>query len=99
LGKTRTRRFAGFLGDKRIGWPALGLQSFDFEGAPMRITLILIASVCAFLSGTQGASAFSTRQVDPVTANNRLADPDELADKMSNGRWIAKNPPEAYRDN
>ena len=64
----------------------------------MRTTLILIAGVFAFLSGTQGASAFSTRQVDPVTANNRLADPDELADKMSNGRWIAKNPPEAYRD-
>jgi hypothetical protein len=47
-------------------------------------TLILIAGVVAFLSGTQDASAFSTRQVDPVTANNRLADPDELADKMSN---------------
>jgi hypothetical protein len=52
----------------------------------MRTTLILIAGVFAFLSGTQGASAFSTRQVDPVTANNRLADPDELADKMSNGQ-------------
>jgi len=52
----------------------------------MRTMLILIAGVFAFLSGTQGASAFSTRQVDPVTANNRLADPDELADKMSNGQ-------------
>ena len=52
----------------------------------MRTTLILIAGVFAFLSGTQGASAFSTRQVDPVTANNRLADPDELADKMSKGQ-------------
>src|SRR5215470_18745054 len=49
-------------------------------------TLMLIAGVVAFLSGTQGASAFSTRQVDPVTANNRLADPDELAEKMSNGQ-------------
>jgi hypothetical protein len=42
--------------------------------------------VFAFLSGAQGAWAFSTRQVDPVTANDRLADPDELADKMSNGQ-------------
>jgi hypothetical protein len=48
--------------------------------------LILIAVVVALLSGTQGVSAFSTRQIDPVTANNRLADPDELADKMSNGQ-------------
>ena len=52
----------------------------------MSKTLILIAGVVAFLSGAQGASAFSTRQVDPVTANDRLADPDELADKMSNGQ-------------
>jgi hypothetical protein len=52
----------------------------------MSRTLVLIASVVALLSGAQGASAFSTRQVDPVTANNRLADPDELADKMSNGQ-------------
>jgi hypothetical protein len=47
----------------------------------MSRTLILIAGVFAFLSGAQGASAFSTRQVDPVTANDRLADPAELADK------------------
>jgi hypothetical protein len=52
----------------------------------MSRTLVLIASAVALLSGAQGASAFSTRQVDPVTANNRLADPDELADKMSNGQ-------------
>ncbi len=52
----------------------------------MSRTLILIAGVFACLSGAQGASAFSTRQVDPVTANDRLADPDELADKMSNGQ-------------
>ena len=52
----------------------------------MSRTLILIAGVFAFLSGAQGASAFSTRQVDPVTANDRLADPAELADKMSNGQ-------------
>ena len=47
---------------------------------------VVVAGVVAFLSGTQGASAFSTRQVDPVTANDRLADPDELADKMSSGQ-------------
>jgi len=52
----------------------------------MTRTLILIAGVIAFLSGTQGASAFSTRQIDPVTGNDRLADPDQLADKMSNGQ-------------
>jgi hypothetical protein len=42
--------------------------------------------VFAFLSGVQSASAFSTRQIDPVTASDRLADPDVLADKMSNGQ-------------
>jgi hypothetical protein len=52
----------------------------------VRTTLILITGVFVFLSGAQGASAFSTRQIDPVTASNRLADPDELADKMSNGQ-------------
>jgi hypothetical protein len=52
----------------------------------MRATLILIVGVFAFLSGAQGVSAFSTRQIDPTTASNRLADPDELADKMSNGQ-------------
>jgi hypothetical protein len=47
-------------------------------------TLILIVGVFAFLSGAQGVSAFSTRQIDPVTASNLLADPDELADKTGN---------------
>jgi hypothetical protein len=64
----------------------LAYNLFVVRGAPTSRTLILIAGVFAFLSGTQSASAFSTRQVDPVTANNRLADPDELADKMSNGQ-------------
>jgi hypothetical protein len=50
----------------------------------MNRTLILIAGAIIFVSGTQGAAAFSTRQVDPVTTNDRLADPGELADKMSN---------------
>ena len=48
--------------------------------------LILTAGVVIFLSATHGASAFSTRPVDPTTASDRLADPDELADKMSNGQ-------------
>jgi hypothetical protein len=52
----------------------------------MSKTRIVIAGIVAFLSGTQGASAFSTRQADPAIINNRLADPDELADKMSNGQ-------------
>lgn len=52
----------------------------------MSRTLIVIVGVVAFLWGTQGALAFSTRQVDPVTMSNRLTDPDELANKMSNGQ-------------
>jgi hypothetical protein len=49
-------------------------------------TLILITGVVAFLSGAQGASAFTTEPANPATMSNRLADPDELADKMSNGQ-------------
>jgi hypothetical protein len=52
----------------------------------MNTRLILIAGVVTFLSGTQGASAFSTQPASPATISNRLADPDELADKMSNGQ-------------
>jgi hypothetical protein len=47
---------------------------------------IVVAGVVAFLSGMQGASAFSTRQVDPVITNDRLTDPDALADKAMNGQ-------------
>jgi hypothetical protein len=39
-----------------------------------------------FLSATQAAWAFSTQPVNPETMNSRPADPDELADKMSNGQ-------------
>jgi hypothetical protein len=46
----------------------------------------VIAAVFTFLSGTYSASAFTTEPVNPVTMSNRLADPDELADKMSNGQ-------------
>jgi hypothetical protein len=52
----------------------------------MSRTLNLIGGVFILLSATQGASAFSTRPVDPQTSSDRLADPDELADKMSNGQ-------------
>ena len=55
-------------------------------GGPMKKTLVVIAGVVAFLSGTYGASAFTTEPANPVTMSNRLADPDELADKMSNGQ-------------
>jgi len=54
-------------------------------GAPMNKTLVVIAALVAFLCGTYRASAFTTEPVNPVTTSNRLADPDELADKMSNG--------------
>jgi hypothetical protein len=52
----------------------------------MSRTLILIAGVVAFLSSAQGASAFTTQPANPETMSNRLADPDELADKMSSGQ-------------
>jgi len=52
----------------------------------MSRAVILVAGVVAFLSGTHSTSAFTTQPVDPATINNRLADPDELADKMSNGQ-------------
>ncbi len=48
--------------------------------------LIVIAAVAALLSGTYSARAFTTEPANPVTMSNRLADPDELADKMSNGQ-------------
>jgi hypothetical protein len=47
---------------------------------------IVVAGVVAFLSGMQAASAFSTRQVDPVITNDRVADPDALADRTTNGQ-------------
>ncbi len=52
----------------------------------MSRTLILIAGVIAFLSSAQGSSAFTTQPVNPATISNRLADPDELAEKASNGQ-------------
>jgi hypothetical protein len=52
----------------------------------MSIMLLVIAGVVAVLVGTRAASAFTTQPVNPETINNRLADPDELADKMSNGQ-------------
>jgi hypothetical protein len=52
----------------------------------MSRTLILMTGVVAFLSATQSTSAFTTQPVNPETTSNRLADPDELAEKMSNGQ-------------
>jgi hypothetical protein len=50
--------------------------------------LILIGGVVVVIlwSVTQGAWAFTTQPVNPVTMSSRLADPDELADEMSNGQ-------------
>jgi len=56
------------------------------KGGPMGRTLFPIAVAVAFLSSAQGASAFTTQPVNPETMSSRLADPDELADKMSNGQ-------------
>ena len=52
----------------------------------MTAKLFALAGVVAFLSGTQNTSAFTTQPVNPETMSNRLADPDELADRMSNGQ-------------
>jgi hypothetical protein len=52
----------------------------------MSRTLIVVAGVIAFLSGEESTSAFTTQPVNPETMSNRLADPDELADRMSNGQ-------------
>jgi hypothetical protein len=52
----------------------------------MNKMLIAGAGIVAFLSGASGAWAFTTQPVSPETMSNRLADPDELADKMSNGQ-------------
>jgi len=52
----------------------------------MNKTFVMIAAVVSLLSGTYSASAFTTEPVNPVTTSNRLADPDDLAEKMSNGQ-------------
>ena len=52
----------------------------------MNRMLIAVAGVVAFLSGAPATWAFTTQPVSPETMSNRLADPDELADKMSNGQ-------------
>ena len=52
----------------------------------MNRMLIAGAGIVAFLSGASGAWAFTTQPVNPETMSDRLADPDELADKMSNGQ-------------
>jgi hypothetical protein len=52
----------------------------------MSRTLLAIVGVVAFLSAAGVASAFTTYPVDPVTTNDRLADPDQLSGKMSNSQ-------------
>jgi len=52
----------------------------------MNKTFVMMTAVVSLLSGTYSASAFTTEPVNPVTTSNRLADPDDLADKMSNGQ-------------
>jgi hypothetical protein len=52
----------------------------------MNRMLIGGAGIVAFLAGASGAWAFTTQPFNPETMSNRLADPDELADKMSNGQ-------------
>ena len=47
---------------------------------------IVVAGLVALLLGASGAWAFTTQPVNPETMSSRLADPDELADKMSNGQ-------------
>ena len=48
--------------------------------------LLAIVGVVAFLSGSHFGSAFTTHPVDPVITFDRPTDPDQLADKMSNGQ-------------
>ena len=52
----------------------------------MNRMLISVAGLVVFLSGPPATWAFTTQPVSPETMSNRLADPDELADKMSNGQ-------------
>jgi hypothetical protein len=52
----------------------------------MNRMLIAVAGLVVLLSGASGAWAFTTQPASPETMSNRLADPDELADKMSNGQ-------------
>jgi hypothetical protein len=78
--------YAAELGVSGDNWHTVGLQPFGLQEATMRKTLIAIAGVVAFLSGTHGTSAFTTQPANPTTMSNRLADPDDLADRMSNGQ-------------
>ena len=48
--------------------------------------IVLLAAVVTLLSGTYGASALTTEPANTVNMSTPLADPDDLADKMSNGQ-------------
>src|SRR5215467_11341550 len=56
------------------------------EGGPMNRMLIAVAGLVAFLSGAPVTWAFTTQPVTSDTMSNRLADPDQLPDKRSNGQ-------------
>jgi len=51
-----------------------------------RMLIAVTGLIAIILAEAHGAWAFTTQPVSPETTNNRLADPDELADKMSNGQ-------------
>ena len=53
----------------------------------MNRMLIAVAGLVAFLSGAPATSAFTTQPVTPdAMVSNRLADPDQLPNKTSNGQ-------------
>ena len=52
----------------------------------MNRMLIAVTGLVCFLSGSHGAWAFTTQPVNRETMSNRLADPADLANRMSNGQ-------------
>jgi len=52
----------------------------------MNRMLVAVTGLLGFLSGSEGTWAFTTQPVNPETMSNRLADPSDLADRMSNGQ-------------
>lgn len=52
----------------------------------MNRMLIAVAGLLGLLLGLEDTWAFTTQPVKPETMSNRLADPSDLADRMSNGQ-------------
>ena len=71
--------------DLRLDHPELGEVEAGVRvlGAEVRPEGVDLGQCHPFLSGTHSTSAFTTQPVDPATINNRLADPDELSERMS----------------